>query len=357
MASSDERTVIWRCPMHGVVSIRETAVFEGRRVCDLEDADRAPAACLCDVKRIEAIVAAPVRVPEDDGEPRYDTEPLTEAEYREAGEYLIAAVEQVRKEQVAKPVTGGLLPSCQCPAHRPLGVPEDGAEGAPAGGTRSLGEWREFAEWDWVEVDINGPRDDDQLHAVTSVANDADDDWYGVGTVACNAEPTTLHIPGMGARMSATRCPACCSVVGFPVGSGSPKNTPALRSLVEARLASLVGEVRVPVEARDHDVMPSIAGPDAVRAKHDANEDRARLWRGDGFSPPAPVSEEPEAETPFDPVDGLGVVRMPGHPKYEPPRECCGGRVESRGGVVTEIVPCEDCPAPVSVSERSDDGE
>ncbi len=91
--------------------------------------------------------------------------------------------------------------------------------------------WRTIAEWDWVRLG-NG----DRLHAVATVTNDADEQWYGIGTTECGLGGE-MHIPGILSRMAATRCRRCCDRTGMPQGDQSPKNVEACRPLAERRAA------------------------------------------------------------------------------------------------------------------------
>ena len=95
-------------------------------------------------------------------------------------------------------------------------------------------EWREIAEWDWVCVGRG-----DRLHAVATLTNDADEDWYGVGTTECGLATDYMHIPGIFSRMAAPRCQHCCTKVGLPQGKQSPKNVDECRPTVEDRIARL----------------------------------------------------------------------------------------------------------------------
>jgi hypothetical protein len=101
-------------------------------------------------------------------------------------------------------------------------------------------EWRRIAEWDWVwygSHDTARPARD-LLHAVATITNDPDEEWFGRGTTECGLEGD-LSIPGIFSRMSATRCPDCCRIVGMPEGEQSPKNIDECRPIVEARIAAL----------------------------------------------------------------------------------------------------------------------
>jgi hypothetical protein len=108
------------------------------------------------------------------------------------------------------------------------------------------GGWRRIVEWDWVQIarsDDNadgsaGTADDDRLHAVVAISNDADADWYGVGTTECGIK-SELYIPGIFTRMSAKRCEDCCGITGMPPGMQSPKNDETCRVVVESRLEAL----------------------------------------------------------------------------------------------------------------------
>lgn len=95
-----------------------------------------------------------------------------------------------------------------------------------------MSEWREIAEWDWVQVG-----DGDRLHAVATLSNDADEDWFGVGTTECGLVTDSMRIPGIFTRMGATRCSGCCLKVGMPEGDQSPKNIDECRPVAEARIA------------------------------------------------------------------------------------------------------------------------
>ena len=96
-----------------------------------------------------------------------------------------------------------------------------------------------LAEWDWV----CGEADDwERLHRLVSGTGrdgftvPADEvRWDGV--TACGLAGA-WHVPGVLARLGDPRCPACCAAAGYPEGAGSPKNDPACRPLVEARLAA-----------------------------------------------------------------------------------------------------------------------
>ena len=114
----------------------------------------------------------------------------------------------------------------------------------------ALSDWRETAEWDWVELG-KGQR----LHAVATIVNDdADDEWYGDGTTVCGLGGR-MWIPGIFTRMSATRCRRCCERTGMPQGDQSPKNVDECRPIVKARLAELRG--------RPHAVIPFPRGVNA----------------------------------------------------------------------------------------------
>lgn len=91
----------------------------------------------------------------------------------------------------------------------------------------------ELAEWDWA-VTLGG----DRLHGIASL--EGADVWEREGhqpAMAFCGLRTLFTIPGIFTRMGAERCSRCCDKLGWPRGTGSPKNDPTLRPLVEARLA------------------------------------------------------------------------------------------------------------------------
>lgn len=95
-------------------------------------------------------------------------------------------------------------------------------------------EIREQLEWDWAYTLGPGNR----LHHLAEIEYVTD--WWqnrsGVGWSACGVR-TEYAVPGMLSRMGMERCAHCCDRLGIPRGTGSPKNDPALRPWVEARLA------------------------------------------------------------------------------------------------------------------------
>lgn len=91
-------------------------------------------------------------------------------------------------------------------------------------------EFRQIGEWDWWVF-----YDGTVLHAA-EVQYDQRLDVGGQGSTACGRRGT-LWIPGIFTRMGAQRCKRCCLVVGFPQGTGSPKNDKKCRPLVKRRLA------------------------------------------------------------------------------------------------------------------------
>lgn len=97
----------------------------------------------------------------------------------------------------------------------------------------TVGEWRRIAEWDWVQVEPSVV-----LHAVATIENDADEEWYADGTTVCGIAGR-MHIPGLFSRMGTKRCSACCEQTGMPQGAQSPKNVDECRPIVENRLAAL----------------------------------------------------------------------------------------------------------------------
>ena len=48
--------------------------------------------------------------------------------------------------------------------------------------------------------------------------------------LACGQTAAYVSIPGVLSRLSATRCPACCTALNYPPGTGSPKNDPDCRA-------------------------------------------------------------------------------------------------------------------------------
>lgn len=94
-------------------------------------------------------------------------------------------------------------------------------------------EMVELGEWDWWQ-----PATGRKLHAATVEIN-PDYDTAGWGRTACGRGLLWLSIPGVFTRMGAKRCVLCCDALGYPHGTGSPKNDPACRPLVEARIAEM----------------------------------------------------------------------------------------------------------------------
>ncbi len=96
-----------------------------------------------------------------------------------------------------------------------------------------------IAEYDWLQD--TSARDDGRLHAPTEQIIDhyayywdhGEQYWetHDSGPALCGRDGWWT-IPGVGARLTATRCPACCSLAGIPEGAGSPKNTPECRVLL-----------------------------------------------------------------------------------------------------------------------------
>lgn len=90
-----------------------------------------------------------------------------------------------------------------------------------------------LAEYDWL-ITTNGNL---LHHAVLTPEQHAEcEDWGGLYdtplTLGCGRAVTTVHIPGMGMRMSAPRCSGCCKATGLPVGKGSPKNDDECRRIL-----------------------------------------------------------------------------------------------------------------------------
>lgn len=101
-------------------------------------------------------------------------------------------------------------------------------------------QFREIGEWDWYSPFRGFGRGRGQLHLIVSADwGQSEHDWFvEQGTTACG-RTTGASIAGMFSRMGATRCPKCCTAVGYPRGVGSPKNDEAVRPLTEQRLAYL----------------------------------------------------------------------------------------------------------------------
>lgn len=104
------------------------------------------------------------------------------------------------------------------------------------GQSEPISDWREIAEWDWVQIGNYGQR----LHAVGSLTDSeaTEREWGGSGTTACGRYGW-LRIPGLFSRMGADRCARCCKLTGLLRGTGSPKNDDACRARVEGRIAAL----------------------------------------------------------------------------------------------------------------------
>ena len=92
-------------------------------------------------------------------------------------------------------------------------------------------EVRLLGEWDWWY----GPPRYRVLHAA-EVTYDPSLDTAGEGMSVCGWQ-TTFAIPGIFSRMSLPRCAKCCDKLGYPRGTGSPKNDQRCRPLVEQRLS------------------------------------------------------------------------------------------------------------------------
>jgi hypothetical protein len=50
--------------------------------------------------------------------------------------------------------------------------------------------------------------------------------------LSCGRTAAWVGIPGVFTRMGAERCTGCCRALGFPVGTGSPKNASEIRPLL-----------------------------------------------------------------------------------------------------------------------------
>lgn len=109
--------------------------------------------------------------------------------------------------------------------------------------TDAASEFRTLAEWDWVYTATG-----DRLHHCAEVLDDTDAGLAGVnavGRTTCGIQGR-FFIPGMLSRMGMDRCARCCDRLGWPRGTGSPKNDDALRPLVEARIGGQGYEARDP---------------------------------------------------------------------------------------------------------------
>jgi len=102
-------------------------------------------------------------------------------------------------------------------------------------------EVRLLGEWAWW-ITSRG----DALHAA-DVPYDPTYDTGGTGTTSCGRR-TLLFIPGLFERMGLSRCKQCCRKLGYPTGTGSPKNDAGCRALVEARLAELCEAATLPAQ-------------------------------------------------------------------------------------------------------------
>ena len=90
--------------------------------------------------------------------------------------------------------------------------------------------YRELGEWDWYVLPTWRRIHYATLEEYTQPG--------GVGYSPCGRRGE-FWIPGLFARMSLPRCKRCCRALGFPVGTGSPKNDDACRPLAEARIKRL----------------------------------------------------------------------------------------------------------------------
>ena len=99
----------------------------------------------------------------------------------------------------------------------------------------------ELGEWDWYYTMYGMV-----LHHAAEF-DLADGETSGDGVTSCGRK-TFLMIPGIFSRMGLPRCKRCCAALGYPQGTGSPKNDDACRPLVEARLANSLA-----LSESDHD--------------------------------------------------------------------------------------------------------
>lgn len=95
---------------------------------------------------------------------------------------------------------------------------------------------RERALWecDWATT-LHG---DKLHHATKATLTDYQDYTSGDGETSCGRK-LFLLIPGMFTRMGAERCGRCCDVLGYPRGTGSPKNDEKCKPFLSARLKGL----------------------------------------------------------------------------------------------------------------------
>ena len=85
-------------------------------------------------------------------------------------------------------------------------------------------------EWDWSYT-VHG----NLLHHAATLDPNKDYSAEGNGITSCGRK-LWLAIPGIFSRMGMERCKRCCDALGYPHGTGSPKNDDACRPIVEARL-------------------------------------------------------------------------------------------------------------------------
>ena len=85
-------------------------------------------------------------------------------------------------------------------------------------------------DYDWV---IISPRSDSVLHApVLDAAQRAaleEEALIQGGATLCGRKAHITLIPGLGHRMGGKRCNTCCDRLGYPRGTGSPKNDADIR--------------------------------------------------------------------------------------------------------------------------------
>lgn len=101
---------------------------------------------------------------------------------------------------------------------------------------------RNIAEYDWlIDYTKDGDLKDPYLHGPGALIVLHYDGWYEHGdnygeehgpAPALCGESGEWSIPGVGSRMSITRCPRCCELAGLPDGVGSPKNDDACRRIL-----------------------------------------------------------------------------------------------------------------------------
>lgn len=91
----------------------------------------------------------------------------------------------------------------------------------------------DLAGYDWLIDYSDDAMEDGTLHAPTAeqIAHFDTDAWDGddfEGDVLCGRQGWWA-IPGFISRLSVERCERCCYLLGYPHGTGSPKNDVGIR--------------------------------------------------------------------------------------------------------------------------------